>query len=318
MYYSDPEFMRLVHNPTPEEYAQMEGELITNGCKEPIVIWGTTIIYDYWRYSICQKNHIPFEITKMDFLCRDDAVRWLVLNHLADMKQDPVLYHYQLGKRCNAERNLSGIKKKNKESMPADEESEKQKDMEPVSCRKLLRIYGISITAMMNYKYIAEYIDIISEKEPRLAELYLSRQVRIKTEDLKTISELPKACIYSLVNSLIRNKKTVCRSEDILGILSEKDIFTVRKKAQERKRGVAMSVLPSVKDMPVYSPDAEIESLTLTIPSWNSSVSRIFNDTEMRNISQKAKTQLLQEATSLKESIELLILAIEEENGYDE
>ena len=75
--------------------------------------------------------------------------------------------------------------------------------------------------------------------------------------------------------------------------------------------------MPSVKDMPQHDPDGEVASLSLTIPSWNSSIGRVFNKTNMEDISTKAKTQLRMELLSLRDSIDLILLAIEEvsENG---
>ena len=78
------------------------------------------------------------------------------------------------------------------------------------------------------------------------------------------------------------------------------------------KRISFFHTMPSVKDMPKPDPDGEVASLSLTIPSWNSSIGRVFNKTDMQEISDKAKTQLRVELLSLRDSIDLILLAIEE------
>ncbi len=74
----------------------------------------------------------------------------------------------------------------------------------------------------------------------------------------------------------------------------------------------AVSVQPSVKDMPAFDPDSEVASLSLTIPSWNSSIDRIFTKTNLHVISDKARTQLRTELLALRDSVDIVLLAIEE------
>ena len=64
--------------------------------------------------------------------------------------------------------------------------------------------------------------------------------------------------------------------------------------------------------MPEFDPDGEVASLSLTIPSWNTSIDRVFNKTKMSEISEKARTQLKTELISLRESVDVVLLAIEE------
>lgn len=55
----------------------------------------------------------------------------------------------------------------------------------------------------------------------------------------------------------------------------------------------------SIKDMPEYDPDAEIASLTLTIPSWISSMNRVRDVSDMSKVSIAAKAKLLNELEKL-------------------
>ena len=68
----------------------------------------------------------------------------------------------------------------------------------------------------------------------------------------------------------------------------------------------------SVKDVPTYDPDGEVASLSLTIPSWNSSIDRVFNQTNLNEISDKARAQLKSELLAVRDSVDVILLAIEE------
>ena len=69
---------------------------------------------------------------------------------------------------------------------------------------------------------------------------------------------------------------------------------------------------PSIKDMPAFDPDAEAIGLTLTIPSWSSSIDRII-DSDLKTVSAPARQKLHQALLELQESIEVMISAIKEE-----
>ena len=69
---------------------------------------------------------------------------------------------------------------------------------------------------------------------------------------------------------------------------------------------------PSVKDMPEYDPDAEISSLTLTIPSWKSSIERAKNTADLAIVSPQAKDNLAQALRELRNTIADMLSEVED------
>ena len=70
---------------------------------------------------------------------------------------------------------------------------------------------------------------------------------------------------------------------------------------------------PSIKDMPQYDPDSEAASLTLTIPSWISSMNRISNAGDMSKFSKGAKNKLRNELDKLGDAISDMYDMLKEE-----
>ena len=70
---------------------------------------------------------------------------------------------------------------------------------------------------------------------------------------------------------------------------------------------------PSVKDMPAYDPDAEITGLTLTIPSWSSSIDRTKNKADLSSISDNARIRLAEALAELQLKIAEMLDAIKED-----
>ena len=68
-------------------------------------------------------------------------------------------------------------------------------------------------------------------------------------------------------------------------------------------RPVVKSIEPEIKQVPKYDPDAEISSLTLTIPSWVSSIHRTCTTAPFEQITNAAKHKLRSQLFELKRAI---------------
>lgn len=316
----DPEFKRLLPELSSTELAQLEENILREGCRDPIVVWNSTIVDGHHRYEICRRNRLHFNVVQMEFSSREDAMRWICLNQMGRRNLSQELRRYQIGKRYNVEKVLTAHNPNGR-----NQHSEVASDimMRPPAEKRMGtaasvgKEYNISHFAVHAYKEIATSIDTIAEKDNRLAERYLSGQLRIKKDDLITIASMTKWQVRALTNSLLRQNKTSCRTQDILEALSSRDLQLENQTAKERRRAQATAPMPSVKDMPVYSPDSEVTSLSLTVPSWRSSIDRTFSKTNMQEISDKARTRLRIELLSLRDSIEVILLAIEEVAQHD-
>jgi hypothetical protein len=314
-YHIDPEFKRLLPELSETELEYLEANIVQDGCRDPIVVWNNIIVDGHHRYEICRRHRISFKTESLHFSCREEVLRWICVNQLGRRNLSPELLRYQIGKRYNVEKMLSAHNPSGRNQYT---EVTSEHMMRPPTERRIGtaaaigRAYNVSHFAVHSYKDIAAAIDIIAEKDSRLSERYLTGQLRIKKDDLVTIAGMNKHQIRALMNSLIRQKKTICRSQDVLESLSTRDLQLENQRAKERRSAQPMTTMPSVKDMPAHDPDGEVASLSLTIPSWSSSIGRVFNKTNLQEVSDKAKTQLRVELMTLRDSIDLILLAIEE------
>lgn len=314
-YQIDLEFKRLLPELSPMELTQLEDNILREGCRDPIVVWRNIIVDGHHRYDICKRNKLDFKVVQMQFSSREEAMRWICLNQVGRRNLSPELLRYQIGKRYNVEKTLTAHNPsgKNQYSKVASEIIMRPPDERRLgTAASIGKEYNVSHFAVHTYKEIADAVDIIAEKDSRLAELYLSGKMRIKKDNLITIARMTKWQIRALTNNLVRQNKTVCGSQDVLEALGMRDLQRENQSAKERRRAQVLATMPSVKDMPTYDPDSEVASLSLTIPSWSSSIDRVFKKTNMQDISEKAKTQLRVELMSLRENIDLILLAIEE------
>ena len=72
-----------------------------------------------------------------------------------------------------------------------------------------------------------------------------------------------------------------------------------------------------IKEIPEYDPDAELSSLTLTIPSWISSIERTKSTSELSKTSDLARSKLSKQLVLLKNAAMQMqeVLKENEKNG---
>ena len=70
--------------------------------------------------------------------------------------------------------------------------------------------------------------------------------------------------------------------------------------------------------MPAFDPDAELSSLTLTIPSWVSSITRAFSASDMTLITPRAAAKLKHQLIDLRNTISTYLETMTEDNKNHE
>lgn len=68
---------------TAEEHDALERSLLTEGCRDALVLWGDLLVDGHNRYGICQKHNIPFQTLQSTlFKSLDDVHLWMIDQHL--------------------------------------------------------------------------------------------------------------------------------------------------------------------------------------------------------------------------------------------
>lgn len=79
----DDELKAWIDPLSPEEYAQLEANILAEGCRDPIVVWGGYILDGHNRYEICTRHNVKFStVEKSGLVTKDDALVWMAQNQL--------------------------------------------------------------------------------------------------------------------------------------------------------------------------------------------------------------------------------------------
>jgi len=97
----DPEFKALIPPLAPEELAQLEANIIKDGCRDPLVVWQGVLIDGHNRHDICTRNGIEFQTVEMEFDDRESVMDWMDANQLGRRNLSPDAFKLALGRRYN-------------------------------------------------------------------------------------------------------------------------------------------------------------------------------------------------------------------------
>jgi len=111
----DSEFKALIPPLSNEEFSGLEQSLITEGCRDAIVIWHDRVIDGHNRFEICNKHGLPFNTVSREFESREYAVNWIINNQLSRRNITAEAASYLRGKRYNLEKKVEHDGGKGKE-----------------------------------------------------------------------------------------------------------------------------------------------------------------------------------------------------------
>lgn len=303
-------FKKLIPQLPTEEFLRLEENIIQDGCHEPLFVWNSTILDGHKRYEICTKMQIPFMIQRIYLKNLEEAIVWICANQLSRPNITEEARRYLIGKRCEIEKilgahNAAGTNQYTKKELKANILPELVFDASASRRReRLSKEYNISQASILNYEKYTQALDLLSKVVPDLVPKILNSDIKISVENTIALSQLSIPEIREL-NQLI--------SDDFKTFISNMRQLLLKKQNLSEKESFQIPAC-SIKEMPAYDPDAEISSLTLTIPSWISSINRAHSTADLNGITDNACRKLEKELAKLKETINNMLVALKEVN----
>jgi len=296
----DKNFKQLIPPLAPNEYEQLEENIVRDGCREPLCVWGNTIIDGHNRYEICSRLKIPFSLQEVEFNSEEDALAWICANQLGRRNISEETRRYLIGKRYEMEKKIgaANFSGKNQHYPKEDggqfEHHPQMQESKRLTAEKIGKEYNLTQATVRRYGRYAKSIDILAKKEPELISEILTGKIKISKDNVSKLAKQSSEVVNNVKNQLNSN------NSDFV------NYYKVRKVIPVKKEKI------TVKNMPVYDPDAEISSLSLTIPSWISSIDRTLAMADFNKTSHKAMKKLKGELKELKYTVDAMLLVIEE------
>lgn len=297
------EFKNLIRPLHRQEYLQLEENILKDGCRDPIITWNGYIVDGHNRYEICQKHGISFNTVEMGFESKEDAIAWICANQLGRRNISAETRKFLIGMQYETEKIIQG-RHSYEGSTHSDADDFTEEDMQkiPYSLRsrhktavRIAEENNISAASVQKYAVYTRALEEIGSKEPELVPKILSGRYKISHNNIVDMSKLSDDELKQINRRLNRSKNPYFKYS--------KSRETINKVLTEQET-------PRVKQMPEYDPDAEVTELTLTMPSWISSIKRTETNSNLKGISDTARIKLIDTLNNLKETVNEMLQLI--------
>lgn len=298
-----------------DEYLQLEENIVNEGCREPIIIWDNVIVDGHNRYQICTEWELPFRTQEITFASEEEAIKWICANQLGRRNISEETRKYLIGKKYEAEkvigaRNITGNNQYKLSSAKVSSVSNK-------TAHRIGDEYHISHNTVYKYGTYANAMDNISKKDKDIAQKILSGEMRISHENVLELSHLPNEDLKKLKGLFTNPDMKHISFNDIKHELHWKRQSSTKHTSRSDTKGKTCPIA-EIKQMPAFDPDAELSSLTLTIPSWVSSITRAFSASDMTLITPRAAAKLKHQLIDLRNTISTYLETMTEDNKNHE
>ena len=151
----DPEFKALIPPLSTEEFALLEANILRDGCREPLTVWGETLLDGHNRHEICTKHGLGYQVYPIDLPDREAAMDWMDANQLGRRNLTREAHDLLLGRRYN----------RTKKSVPNPSGSNQhaevkgQNDPQPNTAAKLAEQHGVSEATVKRAGQFAEAVE---------------------------------------------------------------------------------------------------------------------------------------------------------------
>jgi site-specific DNA-methyltransferase (adenine-specific) len=223
----DTEFANLIPPLSADELAQLTENIMTEGCRDPLIIWADhNILLDgHNRHAVCEANKISFKTIEISLPNRTAAINWIISNQLGRRNLTPEAASYLRGKRYLAEK-----KQGERTDLTSD-----QNDTKLETADKLAAEYKVGKATIKRDAAFASAVDAVADiAGAEVRKVVLSRDAPISKKDVIAVSKVAaskpdeaKRIIKAVVTGEAKNfkeaKKEIKKKAEISAATAPKD-----------------------------------------------------------------------------------------------
>lgn len=233
----DPEFKKLIPPLSADERAQLESNIIDDGCRDPLTVWleEGLLLDGHNRAEICAECGVQYEVVYVSLADRQSAINWIINNQLGRRNLTPEQATYLLGKRYNMD------KSEHSTGRPRKEEQNVPDFSTGTTAERLAEEFKVSHMTVKRAGKFAEAVDSLSETlgdEARIA--ILSGDSKITKQDVVDAAAWYQensdiAEVFEPVDDYEEEAPAVEEVAQPFVPATEKEILAAAKKIREKK-----------------------------------------------------------------------------------
>ncbi len=209
-----PELEPYIFPLTEDEFAQLEANIIEEGCRDPLVLWKRgdmdfILVDGHNRYKICSKHQLDYKIEQKDFGSLSEVKDWMINNQLGRRNLTPeqsAILRGRLYNRIKKDKNTGRGPKG--QFVPSVNSSEKLASAHKVS-EKTIKRDGL----------YADGMEVLKTANQELYNEILSRKEKVKRADIEKLGKAHRDTPNFTKNLKIKNTQGI---KDLVAQLNKK------------------------------------------------------------------------------------------------
>jgi hypothetical protein len=139
----------------PDEYKQLEENILAHGCQSPLIVWGDVLLDGHNRYDICNRHGVPFRVETIDLPDFEAATAWIEENQLGRRNLTPDQLAYYIGKKYQRLKKAGGGR--------ADRDFSGDQNDHPKTSEIIAEQHGMSAPTVRRADAFAQDVDGIAD-----------------------------------------------------------------------------------------------------------------------------------------------------------
>lgn len=295
------QFERLVQPIDEISRGRLREEVFLDINKRTVHIWRGYHLSDRERYDACIEAMVRPQIVFMDFNNWMEAAIYICDMELQRKDLTQEYKKYLVGQSFNyLKRNRSDEKLIDAKCSIASE----------VASRRF-----IATGTVIKYSVFAEALDVVFDQSSDFARTILMGELRVSHDNMLELSRLKSDEIRAIAKAVSEDKLERISISYIRNEVKWSHVQQRAPSAHRERREEKITEKPAIRQMPQYDPDAEVNSLCMTIDSWISSIQRVNNADSLSKITTKASLRLMKKLSFLEHTINNIQDSLVERTG---
>lgn len=208
----DPEFSAQILPLSFDELHQLELNMIRDGkLTGPIIVWNKTILDGHNRYNLLKKHSfIEYEIKELELSSRQEALIWICNHQLGRRNLTPERRKYLIGKRYEAEKQVSQNRGNQYTSAKKDATDQndpcQNKSGSHVTRQRIANETGTSEGYVQRAEKYMNGVEAADEAAPGAREEILNGKIKAADREICAIAKAPKEQRSEIVAELRKPK----------------------------------------------------------------------------------------------------------------
>lgn len=148
----DPDIQAHIPPLREDERATLEQRLLSEGCRDPLVVWSGVLLDGHHRYAICEEHGISYSVHEIELPDRDAAIAWIEDNQLGRRNLTPDQFRLFLGKKYKREKREQG-------GTGANQHLQTGQNDHSATAKRLAAQHGTSERTVRRSEHFAEKVD---------------------------------------------------------------------------------------------------------------------------------------------------------------